>query len=92
MDRFVWESPEEINRQLAKRLRTIRRSKGISQEKLAEDSGVSFGSIKRFETSGNISLLSLTKLAIALGCADEITASFSETPYRDIREVIRDTK
>jgi len=92
MDRFVWETPEEINLQLAKRLRTIRRSMGISQEKLAEASGVSFGSIKRFETSGNISLLSLTKLALALGLADEITASFNATPYKNILEVIHDTK
>ncbi len=39
-------------------------------------SGVSFGSVKRFEATGKISLLSLTKIAIALECTDEIKNMF----------------
>jgi len=53
---------------------------------------VSFGSIKRFETTGQISLISLTKLAIALGCENEITELFLEVPYRNIEEVISDNR
>lgn len=52
------------------------------------ESGVSFGSIKRFETTGEISLLSLTKIAIALGCEDEIDGIFMKRPFESIQEVI----
>lgn len=61
-------------------------------EKLSEMSGVSYGSIKRFETTGQISLLSLTKLAIALNEVDEIRNLFTDVPYRSIQEVINEGK
>lgn len=70
----------------------IRKRRSISQEKLASMSGVSYGSIKRFETTGMISLLSLTKIAMALDMADELRDIFTSVPYRDIQEVINDTR
>ena len=89
---YVWETAEGINRDLAKRLRNIRRRRAISQEKLSRMSGVSLGSLKRFEASGQVSLLSLTKLAMALGLADEVRELFSQVPYKDIEEVIRENR
>mgnify|MGYP001150711103 FL=1 len=74
---FVWETPEEINLALAQRLSHIRKRRKLTQEQLSEKSNVSYGSIKRFETSGQISLLSLTKLCVALGCEDEIERLFT---------------
>ena len=56
---FIWETPEEINLALAQRLRGIRKRKNLTQQLLSEKSNVSFGSIKRFETTGQISLISL---------------------------------
>ena len=72
MEQFIWETPEELDQKLAQRVRKIRKRRSITQEKLASISGVSYGSIKRFETTGQISLLSLTKIAIALYLADEL--------------------
>ena len=92
MEPFVWETAEELDQKLAQRIRNIRRRRSISQEKLAEMSGVSYGSIKRFETSGQISLISLTKIAIALDLADELRILFTQAPYKDIQEVINETK
>lgn len=89
---FVWETAEEMDQQLADRVRSIRKRRLISQEKLSQMSGVSFGSVKRFEATGKISLLSLTKLAIALDCADEIRNMFQQVPYRNIEEVIRENR
>ena len=74
---FVWETPEEINQKLAQRLKQLRKRRGISQLQLSEKSNVSYGSIKRFETTGQISLISLTKLCVALDCADEIRQLFT---------------
>lgn len=92
MERFVWETAEEINENLAKRIRNIRRRRRISQERLSEISGVSLGSVKRFESTGNISLISLTRISIALDLADEIRNIFTEVPYQSIEEVIHDRK
>ena len=87
---FIWETPEEINMALAQRLSRIRRRRNISQKQLSEKSNVSFGSIKRFETSGQISLISLTKLCVALDCVEEIRNLFTNVEYASIEEVIRE--
>lgn len=89
---FQWETAEEINKELALRVRNVRKRRKISQEELSRISGVSHGSIKRFENTGMISLLSLTKIAMALGCVDEIRILFSNVPYNSIEEVINENK
>ena len=90
MEQFIWETPEELDQKLAQRVRKIRKRRSITQEKLASISGVSYGSIKRFETTGQISLLSLTKIALDL--ADELRNIFTQVPYKDIQEVINETR
>ena len=92
MKQLIWETAEELDEKLAKRVRNIRKRRSISQEKLAEMSGVSYGSIKRFETSGQISLIALTKIAIALDLADELRNLFTQAPYKDIQEVINERR
>ena len=54
MARLIWETAEEIDMKLAGRIRGIRKRRSISQKKLSEMSGVSYGSIKRFETTGHL--------------------------------------
>ena len=92
MEQFIWETPEELDQKLAQRVRKIRKRRSITQEKLASKSGVSYGSIKSFESTGQISLLSLTKIAIALDLADELRNIFTQVPYKDIQEVINETR
>ena len=92
MEDFIWETAEELDLKLAQRVRNIRKRRSISQEKMASMSGVSYGSVKRFESTGQISLLSLTKIAMALDIADELRNIFSQVPYRDIKEVINETR
>ena len=92
MEQLIWETAEELDQKLARRVRNIRKRRSISQEKLAQMSGVSYGSIKRFEASGQISLISLTKIAMALEIADELRTIFTQVPYKDIKEVINETR
>ena len=87
---FIWETPEEITLALAQRLSRIRKRRKLSQQELSEKSNVSYGSIKRFETSGQISLISLTKLCVALDCVDEIRNLFTNVEYSNIEEVLRE--
>ena len=66
MSSLQWETVEELDQKLAYRVKVIRKRRSISQQKLALMSNVSYGSIKRFESTGQISLYSLTKIAMAL--------------------------
>ncbi len=89
---LVWETAEELDLKIAQRVRDIRKRRSISQKRLSEMSGVSYGSIKRFETTGQISLVSLTKLAMALDIAGDLRNIFTQIPYRDIQEVINESR
>ncbi len=81
---------EEINLDIAKKISKIRKRKNITQEQLAIMSNVSFGSIKRFENTGQISFLSLSKIAKALDMLDEIINLFNYVEYKNISEVINE--
>ena len=83
-------TPEEINRQIAENIKRIRKRRKISQKKLSEISGVSLGSLKRFEQTGEISLISLTKIAFALGLESEMESLFSEAPFLSIEEIMNE--
>lgn len=80
-------TPQELNMEIAKRIRKVRRRRKISQQKLSEQSGVSLGSLKRFEQTGEISLLSLSKIAIALGLEREMQNLFVSVPFQSIEEI-----
>lgn len=84
---FLEATPDEINKEIAVRVRTVRKRRKISQVKLSEKSGVSLGSVKRFESTGEISLLSLTKIAIALNVEQELKQLFSNVPYLSLEEI-----
>ncbi len=59
---------------------------------LSKRSGVSYGSIKRFEQTGEISFVSLIKIAIAMDCGEEFDALFRKKGYRSIQEIIDEQK
>ena len=65
-------TPLEVSIALAERHRTLRKQLKLSQEEMAERSGVSLGSLKRFENTGKISLDSLLKLMHLLGRLNEV--------------------
>ena len=92
MEQFIWETAEELDQNLALRVRNIRHRRSISQAKLASIRGVRYGSIKRFDATGQISLISLTKIAMALDMADELRNLFTQVPYKDIQEVINERR
>ena len=80
----------EINNNIAQKIVRLRKRKKITQKQLAARSGVSLGSLKRFEQSGEISLQSLTKIAIALDVEHELEDLFNNVPFASIEEVINE--
>ena len=80
----------EINNDIAQKIVRLRKRKKITQKQLAARSGVSLGSLKRFEQSGEISLQSLTKIAIALDVENELEDLFPDLLGSSIEEVINE--
>ena len=83
-------TPETYMIQIARRERMIRKKKKLSQADLSKKSNVSYGSVKRFEETGNISLASLIKIAIALDCVEEFETLFRAEP-ESIEDIINGT-
>ena len=81
----------EINNDIAQKDSTLGEKERKSLKKqLAARSGVSLGSLKRFEQSGEISLQSLTKIAIALDVENELEGLFDNVPFASIEEIINE--
>lgn len=91
MDSFAFlKSPNQINKELAARIRARRKEIKLTQAQLGVRSQVSLGSIKRFENTGEISLTSLIKIAFALGLENDFELLFAKRGYASIQEVIND--
>jgi len=87
---FNQKTPTEIIKNIALRIQKRRKHLKISQLELSQKSGVSLGSIKRFESKHEISLLSLVKIAIALDIDNEFDNLFVSKGYTSINEVINE--
>lgn len=59
-------SPKEIMILLSKNSITLRKQEKMTQKELSERSGVAYASIRKFESTGIISLESLLKISEAL--------------------------
>jgi transcriptional regulator with XRE-family HTH domain len=69
-------TPTEMQKAIASKVRHLRLEYNLSQQTLSEKSGVSYGSLKKFEQTGQISLESLLKLAVILECMEDFKALF----------------
>jgi len=74
------DTPETLLPQIAKRAQARRLALNLPQAGLAARSGVSLGSIKKFERTGQIALASLLQLALVLDALEEFKALFPEQP------------
>ena len=59
-------SPKEIMVLLSKNIITLRKEEKMSQKELSERSGVAYASVRKFESTGIISLEPLLKICEAL--------------------------
>lgn len=86
MNKFtITKLPFDILRDIAEKHKKIRKRLGLSQVELAERSGVSLGSIKRFERTGQVAFESLLKLVFILGRLEEFdTLLDSQDDLNDI--------
>lgn len=84
--------PGEVAASIAKRMVARRKERGLSQTDLAKVSGVSLGSLRRFEQTHEISLASLLAIAFALGCEADFDALFATPHYGSLEDVMAATE
>ena len=85
-------SPPDVLLAVRDRFKRRRLATNLTQAGLAKRSGVTLGSLKRFETSGLIAFDSLLKLALVLDCLDDFdrlaTDDDSELAGRSLDEIL----
>lgn len=85
---------EQAQKRLAHNARLARLARRLTQAQLAERAGVSLATLRKFERSGIISLVSYLKLQIILGGLQRIVAASEteQTDFKNIDEVIAANK
>ena len=73
-------SAPQVAEHVAQKVRRSRLRRAWTQEELAERSGMSVSSLRRFERTGQISFLSLVRIAVALEAVDGIHGLFPDDP------------
>lgn len=74
--------------QVAERVRARRLASGLRQQDVAERSGVSLASVRRFERTGLIAFDSLLKIAVVLDAVAEFDGLFPEPAFHSIDDVV----
>ncbi len=82
-------NPSQAAFRIAGKLKSRRLEENLSRKTLAERSGVPEATIKHFETTGQIALVSLLKLAFVLDSLDEFDALFLPKPVLSIDQISR---
>lgn len=85
-------SPAEVAREVGKNAKALRLSKNLSRKTLAERSGVSESTIKRFEMTGTVTFEALILMATALDELSSVTRLFKpEQPnsYEELKNAKR---
>lgn len=77
----------ELMRDVAIAAKTRRLSDNLTQTGLAQRSGVSLGTLKKFERTGKISLESLLKIAMALGATQGFALLFAAPAAAGVRSL-----
>lgn len=85
-------NPYAIAKGIAQRMKAKRLAMKLTQQALAKRSGVSLGSLKRFENKYEISLKHLLQLAVILDATEGFASLFPAAQFNSIEEVLKATK
>lgn len=84
--------PSDVAEDLAIRLRARRLARNLTQEGLARRSGVALGTLKKFERSGAISLVSFIRLVVALGEEAGLERLLADEEFETLEQVLSEPR
>ena len=77
---------QSVTNGIVERMKTRRKQMKLSQRQLSQKSGVTYASIRRFETTGDISLASLLKIAHALDALKDFESIFKGQAITSLKD------
>lgn len=80
---------EAILRGIAERVKDRRLERNITQKAFAKRAGVGYDAYRKFENTGEITLLNLVLCAIALDDVEGLMELFSNKRYQSINDMIK---
>jgi len=89
---FMVLAAKEVALELASRLKKRRLAQNLTQAGLSRRSGVPLGTLKKFERSGQISLTSFIRLAIALQDERALENLLREPEFKTLDDVLQSDK
>lgn len=89
MTSFSIMSFEDIAAALAVRLRNRRLAQNLTLEGLARRSGVALGTLKKFERTGQIALVSFIRLVVTLNDEAALAGLLLERKFETLDEVLQ---
>lgn len=78
-------TPQMATKHMVDRVIDKRKKMKYTQKELAKRSGVSYASVRRFETTGEISLHSLMMIAVVLDCLKDFEQLFVDESIEDLK-------
>ncbi len=85
---FAMLPSEDIAAELAARLKSRRLARNLTLEGLAKRSGVPLGTLKKFERSGQIALVSFIRLVVVLKDEAALEKLLLERTFETLEEVL----
>lgn len=83
-------TPQDVLHDLASKVKVLRKEQTLTQPELAKKSGVSIGSLRRFEQTGQISLASLLKILNVLGRLGDMEGILTSHHHKNIEKYFSD--
>ncbi|MBW6483073.1 MAG: helix-turn-helix domain-containing protein [Vicingaceae bacterium] len=83
-------TPIDVLYDLASKVKVLRKEYALTQPELAKRSGVSIGSLRRFEQTGQISLASLLKILNILGRLSDMEEILKSNKKENIENLFSD--
>ncbi len=90
VDFLNFKTPREVSLEVAEKAKAKRKYMKLTQQQLADRSGVALSSLKRFERTGEISFSSLLKIAWVLDSLKEFEELFKKPEYSSMEELLND--
>jgi len=78
----------DISKTVAYRVKSRRLELNLTQSGLAARAGVNIETYRKFERTGEISLLNLVKLAIALDVTSDFATLFAQKQYQSLDDLL----
>lgn len=82
------EFPADIIRLLASNVKSRRLELNLTQAALARRAGIKLPTYRRFERTGEISLMGLLQIAFTLDCLDDFKSLFTRKKYQSLDELL----